>query len=145
MIDGAWQLIPIRFEENWDLERRREIAADVEKHMNVDQVGIGAFEDGRVIGFITLGRTLFGCSARYAEIVCFQVPAESRGKGVGRRLFTQACEEARRLGAEKLYISAHSSRESQAAYARLGCVHAAEINDARAAEEPFDVQMEYRL
>ena len=47
--------------------------------------------------------------------------------------------------AEKLYISAHSSKESQAAYRALGCVHAEEINAKLAQEEPCDVQMEYRL
>ena len=43
---------------------------------------------------------------------------------IGDVFFYQACEEARRLGADKLYISAHSSKESQAAYKALGCVHA---------------------
>ena len=56
-----------------------------------------------------------------------------------------ACEEARRLGADKLYISAHSSKESQAAYRALGCSFAEEINEELAAAEPFDVQLEYRL
>ena len=31
------------------------------------------------------------------------------------------------LGADKLYISAHSSKESQAVYHRLGCIEAKEI------------------
>lgn len=39
----------------------------------------------------------------------------------------------------------HSSKESQAAYRALGCVHAGEIDPARAAKEPCDVQMEYDL
>ena len=47
----------------------------------------------------------------------------------GDVFFYQACEEARRLGADKLYISAHSSKENQAAYK----------------EEPCDVQLEYVL
>ena len=56
-----------------------------------------------------------------------------------------ACEEARQLGADKLYISAHSSKESQAAYRALGCSFAEEINEELAAAEPFDVQLEYKL
>ena len=63
----------------------------------------------------------------------------------GKALFYQACEEARRLGADKLYISAHSSKENQAAYKALGCVHAKEINPKLAEEEPCDVQLEYVL
>ena len=52
---------------------------------------------------------------------------------------------AKGYGAEKLYISAHSSKESQAAYKALGCVHAEEIIPWIADEEPFDVQLEYVL
>jgi len=44
-----------------------------------------------------------------------------------------------------LYISAHSSKENQAAYKALGCVHAKEINPKLAEEEPCDVQLEYVL
>ena len=60
-------------------------------------------------------------------------------------IFYKACEEAKRLGADKLYISAHSSKESQAAYKAIGCVHAEEINQKLAEEEPCDVQLEYVL
>ncbi len=49
------------------------------------------------------------------------------------------------MGLLKLYISAHSSKESQAAYRALGCTPAEEVNEGLAAAEPFDVQMEYRL
>jgi hypothetical protein len=55
------------------------------------------------------------------------------------------CEEALRLGAEILYISSHSLKESQAEYRTLGCTSAEEINASLVAEEPFDVQLEYRL
>lgn len=68
-----------------------------------------------------------------------------RGMGVGRKLFEKAAGVAREYGAKKLYISAHSSKESQAAYKALGCVHAEEIIPWIADEEPFDVQLEYVL
>lgn len=42
-------------------------------------------------------------------------------------LFEKACEAAKNNGAEKLYISTHSSKESHAAYKALDCVHAEEI------------------
>ena len=70
---------------------------------------------------------------------------EYRLQGIGRKLFSMACEEARRLGADNLYISAHSAKASQAAYRDLGGTPAEEVNEALAAAEPFDVQMEYRL
>ena len=68
-----------------------------------------------------------------------------RGQGIGRALFRLACREARALGAERLYISAHSARETIAAYRAFGCVEAEEINWTLAKKEPCDVQLEYVL
>lgn len=144
-LDGQWQLVPLVFEETWDLETCREIAADVAEHMEADQSAFGCFHGSRLVGFVTVSHNAFGETARYLELVCFQVSEEYRGQGIGRTLFTMAVEEARALGAEKLYISAHSSRETQATYKALGCVHAREINADLVAEEPFDVQLEYVL
>ena len=114
-------------------------------HIKLDQTGFGAFDGERLIGFVTVSHRIFGAAARYVQLVCFQISEEYRRQGIGRKLFAMACEEARLLGAEKLYISAHSSKESQAAYRALGCSFADEINEELAAAEPFDVQMEYRL
>ncbi len=144
-VDGQWKLLPIEFEENWPIEECQEIAADVALHMEKDQTAFGAFDGEELIGFLTVSHNIFGSTAKYVELVCFQVSEPYRGKKIGKTLFYEACEEAKRLGADKLYISAHSSRESQAAYQALGCVHAKEINQALAEEEPCDVQLEYNL
>ncbi len=144
-IGGVWKLVPNAYEENWSQEQCREIAEDVVHHINLDQTGFGAFDGERIIGFATLSHQLFGAAARYVQLVCFQISEEYRRQGIGKKLFSMACEEARRLGADKLYISAHSSKESQAAYRALGCMPAEEVNEGLAAAEPFDVQMEYRL
>ncbi len=143
--DNGWELVPIVFEENWSQEKCREIAEDILRNINLDQTGFGAFDGGRIIGFVTVSHRIFGASARYVQLVCFQISEEYRRQGIGRKLFSMACEEARQLGAHKLYISAHSSKESQAAYRALGCTPAKEINEELAAAEPFDVQMEYKL
>lgn len=144
-MDGQWKLIPNEFEENWSVEECREIAADVALHMSKDQTAFAAFDGEMLIGFLTVSHNIFGKTANYVELVCFQVSEPYRGLGIGKALFYQACEEAKKLGADKLYISAHSSKESQAAYKALGCVHAEEINQKLAEEEPFDVQLEYVL
>ncbi len=144
-INKEWKLVPNVYEENWTPEQCRIIAEDVLHHIKLDQMGFGAFDGERLIGFATVSRHVFGVTASYVQLVCFQVSEEYRRRGIGRKLFFLACREARRLGARKLYISAHSSRESQAAYRALGCTPAEEVNERLAAEEPFDVQMEYRL
>ena len=144
-IGKDWKLVPNVYEENWPRARCREIAEDVLLHIKLDQTGFGAFDGERLIGFATVSHRIFGAAARYVQLVCFQISEEYRRQGIGRKLFSMACEEARRLGADKLYISAHSSKESQAAYRALGCSFAEEINAELAAAEPFDVQMEYKL
>ena len=142
---NEWKLVSNVYEENWSQAQCRKIAEDIVHHMNLDQTGFGAFDGGRIIGFATVSHRIFGVTARYVQLVCFQVSEEYRRQGIGRKLFSMACEEARRLGADKLYISAHSSKESQAAYRALGCNFAKEINEELASAEPFDVQMEYSL
>ena len=61
------------------------------------------------------------------------------------RLFLLAEGTARQLGAEALYISAHSAVESQAFYKAMGCVEAAEYDPHHTAKEPCDCQLECRL
>ena len=68
-----------------------------------------------------------------------------RDRGIGGALFRLACQGARELGAERLYISAHSAQETMAAYRALGCVEAEEIYWPLARKEPCDVQLEFRL
>ena len=144
-IGNNWQLVPNAYEENWSQAQCREIAEDMARHINLDRTGFGAFDGERIVGFAAVSRRIFGAAAGYVQLVCLQVSEEYRRQGIGRKLFSLACEEARRLGADKLYISAHSSKESQAAYRALGCSFAEEINEELAAAEPFDVQLEYRL
>ena len=144
-VDGAWNLYPIAFTEDWDLEKRRQIAGAIAGNLDGDMVDFGAFDGSRLVGYITLDTQVLGSRGQYRQLVEFEVSQEHRGMGVGRQLFTRLCGEARGMWAEKLYISAHSSKESQAAYRALGCTHAREIIPAIAEEEPCDVQMEYVL
>ena len=103
-IDNDWKLVPNVYEENWPQIQCREIAEDLVYNINNDQTGFGAFDGERIIGFATVSHRIFGASARYVQLVCFQISEEYRRQGIGRKLFSMACEEARRLGADKLYI-----------------------------------------
>ena len=143
-VDGAWQLLPIAFTEDWDLPRLREEADNLLRAIDEGMLVIGAFDGEQVVGFAQLGERL-GSRGQYIELVGYHVSAPCRGQGIGRRLFGAVCDAARASGADKLYISAHSSKESQAAYRALGCVLADEVDPVRAEKEPCDVQMEYDL
>ena len=105
----------------------------------------GAFCGQTLVGYLLLLPERFGSRGQYMELKELYVSEPFRGRGIGRELFGRGAAYARTAGASKLYISAHSSRESQAAYRRWGCVEAAEPDRERAAREPCDVQMEYPL
>lgn len=143
-IGGEWQLCPIAFTEEWNQEKLRSEAKELLQAIERGDAAYAAFDGEQVVGFAQLGDRL-GSKGQYIDLVSFHVSAPYRGQGIGRRLFYALCDEARRLGAEKLYISAHSSKESQAAYRALGCELAREIDPVRVSLEPFDVQMEYDL
>ena len=69
------------------------------------------------------------------------VSSEYRGQGVGRQLFEAGKAEARKAGAEALYISACSSEETIAFYRAMGSVLASDPIKEIAEKEPFDLQM----
>ena len=98
-----------------------------------------------IVGFALLDAQPFGSSAQYLDLAEFYVSAPFRRQGLGRALFAAACREARRRGARFLYISAHSAEDSMAAYARLGCTAAEEVNAALAEREPFDIPLQFAL
>lgn len=86
-----------------------------------------------------------GSRKQYADLTSIHVSADARGHGLGRRLFLLAEDTARQLGAEALYISAHSAVESQAFYKAMGCVEAAEYLPIHVEQEPCDCQLERRV
>ena len=144
-VEGAWKLLPIAFVEDWDAAKCRAEAEEILEQIGENLIAFAAFYEEEVVGYITISTKSIGTYQQYVQLVAFQVSAPHRGKHFGKKLFSAACEAARALGAEKLYISAHSSKESQAAYKALGCVHAEEIIPWIAEEEPCDVQLEYVL
>ena len=106
-----------------------------------DREGYVLEEDGQPAGLLRWN--LFWDEIPFCTLLA--VAEDRRGRGLGRRLFSLAAEEARRLGAEKLYISAMSAEESQAFYRAMGCVEALEYDPPHVEKEPCDVQMEYTL
>ena len=144
-VDGEWKLLPIAFTEDWGLDKCREEAADIFQRADRDLISFVAFQSNKVTGFITVNTRTIGSRKQYLQLESFQVSEPYRGQGIGKELFAKACAAAKEMGAQKLYISAHSSKESQAAYSALGCVHAQEIIPCIADVEPYDVQMEYAL
>ena len=144
-INNVFMLVKNEYVEDWSLDRHREVACEILNGIKEGGVGFGAFCDGRVVGYTYLSKQLFGSKLQYMELKLFHVSEPFRGNGIGKELFKRTCTEAKQSGAKKLYISAHSSEESQAVYRSLGCMDAVEVNKDIAENEPYDVQMEYQL
>ena len=144
---NKWALKDVVFTEQWDEKMKQEIV-DVDFKNCLKSGGFvwGVFNrENQLIAFACLLSDFFGSSGQYLQLTQIHVSSEYRNMGVGKELFRVAVEKARELGAEKLYISAHSSEESQYFYESIGCEDAAEVNERLAKLEPYDRQMEYVL
>ncbi len=68
-----------------------------------------------------------------------------RDQGLGRRLFELATDEARRRGAQRLYISTTPSQYTIDFYLGLGCTITPEPDAELFALEPEDIHLEFNL
>ena len=143
--NNEYVLVANEYVEDWDLNKRKEVAREILHKIAGKGFAYGAFCEEKVVGYILVSNKFFGSSNQYIELNLFHVSEPYRRLGIGKELFKLACKTAKEVGAKKLYISAHSSKESQVAYRKLGCIEATEINQVIAENEPYDVQMEFVL
>ena len=131
------------FIDQWDLSKKRLVVLDLRNCVEAGGFVIGAFNQNCLIGFANVESKKLGSAQQYRELSYIHVSRESRGLGIGKKLFKYCAEAARRQGAEKLYIAAHPSLETQLFYQHLGCIPAEEIIREIFEKEPLDLQMEY--
>lgn len=141
-IDGKWVIKDIAFVEEWGKEEFEFLSLCLKNTVNTGGMLVGAFNGDKLKGFASVEAKLFGSENEYLDLSSIHVSEELRGKGVGKELFTIAKKWARGRGGRKLYISAHSSVESQAFYKRMGCVEAEEYDKEHVEREPYDCQLE---
>lgn len=143
--NGEWVIRPDPFIDDWSEQDYAFLVKCLRHTVESGGFVYAAFLDGKLKGFTSVESELFGGEHRYLDLTSIHVSADMRGSGIGRMLFTAACDWARTHGAAKLYISAHSAVESQAFYKAMGCTEAAEYNKAHVEAEPFDRQLECEL
>ncbi len=105
----------------------------------------GLFGDQKLIGVAVLESRLIGRGQDQLQLKFLHVSRLYRDQGLGKQLFTTASAEARRRGAQKLYISATPSEHTINFYLRLGCVITAEPDPELYELEPEDIHLEYTL
>ncbi|HOB35426.1 MAG TPA: GNAT family N-acetyltransferase [Bacillota bacterium] len=142
---GEYKLKDDSFVDEWGADKKRRVVRDLRRCLEQGGFVAGAIAGGALVGFASVENKPLGSRNQYQELRYLHVSREHRGRGLGRQLFRLCCEAARQLGAEKLYIGAHPAVETQAFYASLGCVPAAEIVPEILALEPRDLQLECTL
>ncbi|MDR1533208.1 MAG: GNAT family N-acetyltransferase [Clostridiales bacterium] len=144
--NNEWILIDNHFIEDWDDAKKKKLAAlYLPSIIKRGGTVCGAFDKDKLIGFFALAGNFIGSRQQYIWLISLHVSYEYRRKGIGKELFLRCVDAAKKSGAEKLYISAHSAQESQAFYCAMGCVETEEIIPELYAAEPCDVHMEYAL
>ena len=143
--NGQWILKDLAFTEQWGPAEYRFLIKCLINTIKTGGCVLGAYDHNVLIGFASVENEFFGPKNEYLQLSSLHISQEYRGRGLGKNLFYQAARKAKELGALKLYISAHSSQETQAFYRALGCVEAEVYNEELVASEPCDCQLEYRL
>lgn len=143
--NGAWVVRSDPFIDDWTEEDYEFLVDCLRNTVRTGGFVCGAFLDGKLKGFTSVESGFFGGENHYQDLTSLHVSEDMRRNGIGKALFLAAAQWARKQGAKKLYISAHSAVESQAFYRAMGCVEAAQYNQKHVAAEPYDCQMEYVL
>lgn len=105
----------------------------------------GLFEGGRLVAAAVLENRFIGRGQDMLQLKFIHVSSDYRGRGLGRRLFRLAEEEARRRGAKRMYVSATPSERTIGFYLSLGCKVTAEPDPELFVLEPMDIHLEYDL
>ena len=142
---GEWKIKEVPFIDDWSEENYATLVSCLKNTILTGGFVYGAFSDNALKGFVSVEPTLFGGEQKYLDLSSIHVSEDMRGQGIGKVLFLAAKEWAKENGARKLYISAHSSVESQAFYKAMGCVEAEVYNQKHVEEEPCDCQLECSL
>ena len=140
-----WVLKNIQFVENWSRQDYEYLIKCLKNTIETGGTVYGALKNNALVGFASLESQFFGSKKEYLQLSSIHISFDERGKGIGKKLFCLVCEKAKEMGAKKLYISAHSSEETQAFYKKMGCIETIEYNESLVAKEPYDCQLEYNL
>lgn len=142
---GKWVVRDAPFIDDWQQKDYEVLVSCLQNTVQTGGFVQGAFDHGVLKGFVSVEPGLFGDEQKYLDLSSIHVSEDMRGKGIGAALFHAAKDWARKQGAKKLYISAHSAVESQAFYHSMGCVEAKVYHQKHVEDEPFDCQLECKL
>lgn len=142
-INGIRQLVEINYQDPDFPNGYDNHLAALKETIESKGSAIGAFDNGRLIGFCSVNSHIFGEKYKYMLLDQLFISNEYRRKGIGKKMFFLSANEARSRGAEKFYICAGSAEETVAFYISIGCENAKEVNQELYNNDIRDYQLEY--
>lgn len=142
---GKWITKDAPFIDDWSKIDYNILICHLKDIISSEGFVYAAFYNEKLKGFVAVSSKLFGDYQEYLDLTDIYVSEDMRRKNIGKELFIAASSWAKKNGAKKLYISAHSAIESQAFYRSMGCVEAKTYNAKHVEDEPYDCQLEYNL
>ena len=142
---NGWVIKDDPFIDDWTEKEYQALLAELKSTLLAGGCVYAAFCGGHLKGFVSVKPDLMDEKQTYLDLTNIHVSEEMRGQGIGKRLFLAAKEWAKKKGAKKLYLSAHSAVETQAFYKSMGCTEAEIYSQIHVEQEPFDCQLECRL
>lgn len=143
--NGKWLIKDAPFIDDWTEEDYAFLVQCLKNTANTGGFVYGAFYCGVLKGFVSVEAEMFGGEQRYLDLSSIHISEDMRNRGIGAELFLAAKAWAKKQGAGKLYISAHSAVESQAFYKKMGCENAQVYHQEHVEKEPYDCQLECKL
>lgn len=138
--EEKYKLMPVDYVEDWTLQQKQNLANKIILGLNSGDVLLGAKLHNKIIAFAFIKTKPFGKFNQYIIWQNFMFLNH-----LGQKLFKCVVNKAKLLGANKLYISAHSAEDTIAFYKKVGCKFAEEINNELVEKEPLDLQLEYEI
>ncbi len=139
-----WELVKTSDLREWNVEKRQWIPEYLKEQIGCGGSVVAAYDDDILIGFGSVDGCLAGESAKYANLTMLFVDDNWKRKGIGRKLFEKLCMCARRMEADRLFISSIASAETVAFYFSMGCEDASEVIPAYVDTEQ-DRYLEYSI
>lgn len=105
----------------------------------------GAFDAVKLIAIASVENKKRGLLLNYCKMDILYVSNSYQGKGVASQLVNTCKQAAKSFGADKLYISATSTKNTVDFYLKRGAVPVIEVDQELFAEEPEDIHLELKI
>ena len=132
------------YSEITDIPDISEVIEDYIEDYDDDGTFVGAFDGEKLAGLGGISGKLIGENKDTLQLSSLWVSNQYRKKGIGRQLVSMLKEEAKQLGAERLYVSAAPSKNTVNFYCGVGFDLTTPIK-MLFEDEPNDIHMDMKL